>query len=350
MDVLGQVETFFSPQPKKDESTEDEMAVTADETLPHAHILLTPESEKNEKKSDHVTDVVEKARLETNSLVIDKPGPPPGSLEGGSNHAVEISPCAADKDFANSSQGLLHISVESKPEYVDSKNSSTGIMDGSECVLDSVESTEECEDPLQIHRPSYRIASDRQSIDVVGDPNLCFETSLISHHDHELGKCGYEDGHWVCQPYKKEIFEKRVRRLPPGKDRRDVILSTLRELGVKVYVIDGMKTKGTYEILKKVRLVSTVVAKENSIEPWTGPLGYLRCLLFEHSQGRLFNLIFPEHTVGPLGKWQEYLETFSCTQAIVALLILCRSFSCATEGERIPIQFTISSVFMRAIN
>ena len=173
---------------------------------------------------------------------------------------------------------------------------------------------------------------ERRSNDITGGSPRPYETaSTILLNDQELGKFGRKGEE--AQPYKKEIFEQKLEQLPPGMERRAAILATLRQLGVKVYVIDASTPLSTQEILRKVCLVTGVVAKENTIEPWTGPLGYLRCILYQDSNGRLFNLTLSEHTIGPLSRWREYLDTFSCTQAIVALMVLCRSFPCSTEGK-----------------
>ena len=169
-----------------------------------------------------------------------------------------------------------------------------------------------------------------------------YDTASMILKDEELGKLGSKTDEGL--PCKKEIFEQKLDQLPPGLDRRAAILATLRELGVKVYVIDGSTPLSTQELLRKVCLVTGVVAKENTVEPWTGPLGYPRCVLYQDSNGRLFNLTLPEHTVGPLGRWQEYLDTFSSTQAIAALMVLCRSFPCSADGKNVSTNLKLDIV------
>lgn len=162
---------------------------------------------------------------------------------------------------------------------------------------------------------------------------LEIDGSLTEKSNDETGSCVYMDGYWVCNPYKSETLEKQLKKHPQGPERRRAIIETLQDLGVKVFVIDGAKTEGLSDIMKHVRKIAVFVARENTVEPYTGPVGYLRCLLYQDHAGRLFNMVLPAHTVGPLGRFKEYLDAFSCTQAMIALLILCRSFPCVADGK-----------------
>jgi hypothetical protein len=135
-----------------------------------------------------------------------------------------------------------------------------------------------------------------------------------------------KNGSWTCRPTKIEILEQAQR------GDRIAVIQALRDLGVKVFVIDGSVVKKTIDIVSHIKRISSYVARENTVEPFTGPLGFQRCLLYKDKQGRLFNLTLPQHAIGPVGRWQEYLETFSVTEAVVALTVLCRSFPCMAEG------------------
>jgi hypothetical protein len=57
-----------------------------------------------------------------------------------------------------------------------------------------------------------------------------------------------------------------------------------------------------------------------------------RCLLYRDPDGRLFNLTLAPHTTAVEGTWKALLQSFSVLQAITLLVVLCRSFSCSTEG------------------
>lgn len=128
--------------------------------------------------------------------------------------------------------------------------------------------------------------------------------------------------------YKIDILDKTLNDEGGGE-----MIASLRRLGVKVYVIDGSKANRLTTIMKHVRNVTSLVARENVIAPFTGPLGFQRCLLYRDEKGRIYNMTFPQHAVGPVGRWREYLDMFSMTQAILAISVLCRSFPCIGEGK-----------------
>jgi hypothetical protein len=103
-----------------------------------------------------------------------------------------------------------------------------------------------------------------------------------------------------------------------------------------VFVIDSETTENTEDLLKHVRRVVGYVARENCIAPRSGPLGFQRCLFYQDDQGRLFNLVLSKHTIGPASTWLQYLDSFSGSQAMMALTVLCRSFPCIANGTPAP--------------
>jgi hypothetical protein len=138
---------------------------------------------------------------------------------------------------------------------------------------------------------------------------------------------------YTCMPYRKELFRQQMDENSPGSDRRLAVLETLKALGVKVFVIDGKDCKSTGEILRQVKGIVGFIARENRVLPMSGPLGFERALLYQDNQGRLFNLLFSQHAIGPSEKWKDYLDSFSGLEAMVALLVMIRSFPCALEGD-----------------
>jgi hypothetical protein len=140
----------------------------------------------------------------------------------------------------------------------------------------------------------------------------------------------------VCPPqaarHKTEILEEQISSTKPGMERRNAVIRSLQEMRVRVYIIEGKSIRNTKEILDHIRRVVGFVARENRIHEKTGPLGYQRCLLYQDPDGRLFNLTLAKHAVGPASRWEEYLDSFSGKEAMIALTVLCRSFPCATEG------------------
>jgi hypothetical protein len=119
-------------------------------------------------------------------------------------------------------------------------------------------------------------------------------------------------------------------------------------VGVKVYVIDSASTANSEEVLQHVKRVVGFVATESRTrrnnKPFTSasdiPVeaatlnsnSFQRCLLYQDGQGRLFNLMLSNHSVGPAARYMEYLTTFSNLEAIIALTILCRSVPCIFNG------------------
>jgi hypothetical protein len=152
--------------------------------------------------------------------------------------------------------------------------------------------------------------------------------------DHNLDTCELKDGYWVCQPYKQEIIQQQLDANSPGATRRTAIIGALRDLGVKVFIIEAKSIDSTADILHHVKRVVGFVARENRVlgKAVTG-LGFQRCLLYQDRYGRLLNLTLAAHAAGPTGKFQDYLDSFSGTEAMIALTVLARSFPCATSGK-----------------
>lgn len=147
-----------------------------------------------------------------------------------------------------------------------------------------------------------------------------------------------KDSSYLCAPYKAELFQQQLDEYEPGSNRRTALISALQDLGVKVFIIDSVSTPSTADVIHHVQRVVKYMARENCVRPdkTNGPLlGYQRCLLYQDSQGRLFNLIVSEHAVGPVQKFIEYCDRFSNMEALVALLVLCRTLPSAREGELI---------------
>jgi hypothetical protein len=149
----------------------------------------------------------------------------------------------------------------------------------------------------------------------------------------------YKDASFICAPYKCEVFQQQLDAHCPGSARRSAVISSLQDLGVKVFIIDSISTPTTSDLLHHVRRVVSFIARENRVRAKTGPLGYQRCLLYQDHQGRLFNLVLSKHAIGPAGLWHDYLDSFSGLEAIAALTILCRSLPCAADRTSLPAKF-----------
>lgn len=147
--------------------------------------------------------------------------------------------------------------------------------------------------------------------------------------------CEMKDGYWVCQPYKQEIIQQQLDANSPGVNRRTAIIGALRDLGVKVFIIEAKSIDSTADILHHVKRVVGFVARENRVLSQSGStagLGFQRCLLYQDRFGRLLNLTMAPHAAGPTAKFQEYLDSFSGMEAMIAIAVLSRSLPCMMEG------------------
>jgi hypothetical protein len=145
-----------------------------------------------------------------------------------------------------------------------------------------------------------------------------------------------KNGHWICKPYKREIIAQQIENNSPGAGRRKAIIGALRELGVEVFIIEGKSITSTTDILFHVKRVVGFVATKNRTQVSDGgPLGFQRCLLYLDQEGRLFNLLLVSHAIGPASRYLDCLETFSGLQAMVAIVVMCRSLPCAMSDEQL---------------
>jgi len=140
-----------------------------------------------------------------------------------------------------------------------------------------------------------------------------------------------ESGKWSCHPYKRDVFGDQIQQAKAnGTSKYDATLDSLAKLGVQVYVVEGSSDDILGDILQFVHQV----AKENQRSATASdPRTHQRCMLYQDAERRLFNLVLQPQAVGPASDYASMLESFSGAQAMVALVVLCRSFSCAFEDE-----------------
>lgn len=141
-----------------------------------------------------------------------------------------------------------------------------------------------------------------------------------------------KDGKKNKRPYKREAIDKSMASaLKKGVERRDVILSSLKLMGITAFIIDAQHATTTPEIMEHVERVITFVGKENRT---FAPIIFQRCLLYQDKEGLLYNLVLPKYSAGLASKWQEYVDGFSAFQATTAFAVLLRSLPCAQEGTQ----------------
>mmetsp|Transcript_23221 Transcript_23221/g.64574 ORF Transcript_23221/g.64574 Transcript_23221/m.64574 type:complete len:545 (+) Transcript_23221:71-1705(+) len=163
-----------------------------------------------------------------------------------------------------------------------------------------------------------------------------------------------KNGFYVCKPYKKEIIAQQLNDNSPGANRRMAIIGALRDLGVKVFIIEAKSIQTTADILHHVQRVVGFVARENRTYRYnpldmetmvgedeehtsatTASLGFQRCLLYQDKTGRLFNLMLSPHSMGQAAQFENYTDTFSNVQAVSMLAIMARSFTCMMKEDAV---------------
>jgi hypothetical protein len=135
----------------------------------------------------------------------------------------------------------------------------------------------------------------------------------------------------TSKAYKIDLLRRNVST--SSHDRRATTIGTLKDMGIKVYVLDGRVIPDSFALLRNVKKVVALVARDNY------SFSNSRCLLFQDEYGRLFNVILTKHCVGPAQTYQEDLNTYSGFQAMIALAILCRSFPCLMSGMYFKFSF-----------
>lgn len=138
-------------------------------------------------------------------------------------------------------------------------------------------------------------------------------------------------GKTTKRPYKREAIDKAMASaLKKGMERRDVVLSSLKLMGVTAFIIDSQHAASIPAIMEHVQRVVSFVSKENRT---FAPTTFQRCLLYQDQDGLLYNLVLPPYSAGLASKWQEYVDSFSAFQATVAFTTLLRSLPCAQDGK-----------------
>mmetsp|Transcript_5757 Transcript_5757/g.7560 ORF Transcript_5757/g.7560 Transcript_5757/m.7560 type:complete len:496 (-) Transcript_5757:297-1784(-) len=146
----------------------------------------------------------------------------------------------------------------------------------------------------------------------------------------------------LVKPYKREIMLNQIMENEPGDDRRGAIINSLRDMGVKVFIIEARSIETTADILHHVHRVVDYVSRENQLfnagyvddegNP-RDPLGFQRCLLYQDRSGRLFNLMLASYSVGPASQYETLMTSFSGLEAMALVTILCRTFACAAKAS-----------------
>ena len=106
--------------------------------------------------------------------------------------------------------------------------------------------------------------------------------------------------------------------------RRDAVFKALEAMGIKTFIVVSGHEDDTSEILQRVRDVIDFV----SILKRSHSASLKCCLLFQDTDGLLYNLVVPDQASGPFSQWQSNMNEFSGIQAMAILSILARVFPC----------------------
>jgi hypothetical protein len=174
-----------------------------------------------------------------------------------------------------------------------------------------------------------------------------------------------ESNYTGCRPYRRDKIVNEIDNANArgGEGHADV-LKALKNAGILIFIVDSKVSCSISAIMDSVRNVvfhSCQVQKDNSsrtrheLDPsedeqcCNSLCGGIadpdqpticdvysqnqRCLLYRDPDGRLFNLTLASHTTALAARWEGLLQSFSVLQAISLLVILLRSYPCATEGR-----------------
>jgi hypothetical protein len=108
------------------------------------------------------------------------------------------------------------------------------------------------------------------------------------------------------------------------------VLTTLRDAGILVYIIDAKVCITLHEMVDCVHQVIDHVCRDP--EARQHPREKL-CRLYRDIDGRLFNLTLTSEFTALEASWKDMLGSFSILQAVVLLTFLTRSLSCAVDIE-----------------
>lgn len=107
--------------------------------------------------------------------------------------------------------------------------------------------------------------------------------------------------------------------------RRDAVFKMLERMGIKTFIVVSGPDDDAIEIIQRIRDVIQFVSRlRRSHKKPTLQC----CLLFQDTDGLLYNLTLPKHVEGSSSQFQASLNSFSGVQAMAGIAVLTRSFPC----------------------
>ena len=121
--------------------------------------------------------------------------------------------------------------------------------------------------------------------------------------------------------------------------RRDAVFKLLETMGVKTFIVVSGREDSTSEILQRVKDVIEFVAILRRSQ-----IRRLKCcILFQDTDGLLYNLVLPREACGTFEHWQSSMSEFSGITAMSAVLVLARTFPCIVGKSNCPLCFALLS-------
>ena len=138
-----------------------------------------------------------------------------------------------------------------------------------------------------------------------------------------------QSSRWECTvDYKKQILQQVIDRHDNNYDGRATI-DQLKDFGITVYLAE--QDSVNIDILTKVVQHASTANTDRSRPDYENQ----RCLLYRDDKGRLYNLTLANGCAGLGSTWKSLLISFSGLQALVALAVLTRAFSCYNDATSV---------------
>lgn len=153
--------------------------------------------------------------------------------------------------------------------------------------------------------------------------------------DFDLAQSDSNNGAQHGPLYQKEQLEIILKdKTLNSTAKRDAAFKSLEAMGIKTFIVVSGKEDNTSEILQRVRDVIDFV----SVLKRSHSASLKCCLLFQDSDGLLYNLVVPHQATGPFSRLQSNMSEFSGMQAMAAISIFARLFPCIS-GKFIVLHF-----------
>lgn len=126
-------------------------------------------------------------------------------------------------------------------------------------------------------------------------------------------------------PYKHQIIQKQVENFNgvDGESCTTAMINQLAQFGIDVYLI-------RYDESDLFGAIKDVCKRVSRKDPKYA--SNYQCCLFQDEDGRLFNVVISGGSSATGLAMRQVSETFSCTKAVLAIVLLSKTFSCVSSS------------------